>query len=252
MNANKAASAPFLSCAEVRELDRRAVEIFNIPGAILMENAGRSLVESFLRHLGVPANPHDDNFPKSENEKKSERILVLAGRGNNGGDGFVMARRLHFFGFQVEVIAVGPSDGWQNEAEMNRKAVEHLADERLSIRYFSADNRDAFESLPPSLTRADWIVDALLGTGVHGAPRPPIDRIISMVNASGKPVFAVDIPSGLDGDSGTAPGEAIRARITCTLAAVKKGLVLDSASAWVGRLELGDIGVAAEKLLACR
>jgi NAD(P)H-hydrate epimerase len=115
--------------------------------------------------------------------------------------------------------------------------------------FFFDGSSQAFERLEVELAQADWAVDALLGTGATGAPRTPIDGIIGALNRSGKPVYAVDVPSGLNADDGSVATEAIRAKMTTTLAVVKPGLLLDAAKPYVGELYTADIGVSVEPFL---
>ena len=232
--------SPVFSRSQVRDFDRYAIEELKIPGIILMENAGRVLTETLL------ATTTDLSLVS--------RVLILAGPGNNGGDGFVMARHLQRLLFRVEVIAIGKMDSWKGDAAVNLTILQHLADENLKINFFDTDSLDdSFKKLSHSLSQTDIVVDAILGTGAHGEPRFPINEIIANINSVKKTVFAVDIPSGLNGDTGEAASQTIRANITCTLAAFKKGFVCPGALKYTGRIILGDIGVARNKLLeSCR
>ena len=227
--------SPVYSCAEVRDFDRYAIEELKIPGIILMENAGRVLTETLLSEFAI-----NNSF---------SRVLILAGPGNNGGDGFVMARHLQRLSFRVDVVAVGKVNSWKGDAALNLDILEHLADENLEIIYF---DRDFFEhslkELRVRLSQADIVVDAMLGTGAHGEPRFPIGDIIDCVNSARKRTFAVDIPSGLDGDTGEVVSCAVRAGITCTLGAFKKGFAHHGAQEYTGKIFLADIGVARSKL----
>lgn len=225
-----------LACEQVRAFDRYASETLGISLETLMENAGRSLVESLLRHALADA--------------KTTRFAILCGKGNNGGDGFVMARRLTMLGFRADVWTMAPDAAYKGPARTNLAILRRLGDERLTLRTF--DGPDALERFDDSLHRADWLVDALLGTGAGGAPRAPLDVVIERMNRSEKPVFAVDIPSGLDGDTGMASGVCVQAAVTCTLAAFKPGLLKKEAARFVGSVELGDIGVGIEPFLTER
>ena len=137
----------------------------------------------------------------------------------------------------------------KGDAALNLDILEHLADENLEIIYF---DRDFFEhslkELRVRLSQADIVVDAMLGTGAHGEPRFPIGDIIDCVNSARKRTFAVDIPSGLDGDTGEVVSCAVRAGITCTLGAFKKGFAHHGAQEYTGKIFLADIGVARSKL----
>lgn len=228
--------SPVFGCAEIREFDRRAIESFRIPGILLMENAGRVLTETLIAAM-----------PQVSFRSP---ILILAGRGNNGGDGFVMARHLQRLGYQVNVLAIGDPGSWKGDAKTNLEILEKLTDHNLFLSYFQDQNlTESFEQLRSLLEQADIVVDAILGTGTHGPLRFPANEIIPIINAAKKEVFAVDIPSGLDGDTGVPIPEAVQAKVTCTLAAFKKGFAQPGASLYTGKIYLGDIGVSSEKLI---
>lgn len=228
---------PTFTCQQMRDFDRYAVETLGIPSIILMENAARSLADAFMTWL--PSLPIPDSDPC--------RVLLLCGKGNNGGDGFALARRLASLNnCRCEVFACASRNSWHGDAEINRRILERMLEEipDLPLSLFYLENESDEKLLFTKMQSCPVVIDALLGTGVTGAPRAPYDRIISKVNADKKYVFAVDIPSGLNGDSGIAVGEAIHADLTCSLAGLKTGLTEPSARPWVGRLVLGDIGLA--------
>src|SRR5437762_994268 len=184
-----------LTRAQVRELDRRAIEEFGVPGVVLMENAGRGATE-VLVSLGV-----------------SGRVAICCGKGNNGGDGFVIARHLDNRGVGVRVLLFTRPDELTGDAAINYRIIERSG---LPIVV-----QPDLASLPGELTAAAWVVDALFGTGLTGAVRSPFDAIIAAVNVGGRPVLAVDIPSGLDCDTGLTPGPTVRAAHTVTFVAEK-------------------------------
>ena len=209
-----------LTRQQVRELDRRAIEQFGVPGVVLMENAGRGMAE-LLRSLGV-----------------SGPVAVCCGKGNNGGDGFVIARHLDNAGLSVRVLLFAESASLTGDAAVNHRI---LAASGISMEVWPGPSLDE-EKLRRELSAADWIVDALFGTGLRGAVQPPFDRVIAVVNDAGVRVFAVDIPSGLDCDTGLPLGIAVKARHTATVAAMKKGFLHPSASEWLGQVHLIDMG----------
>ncbi|HEV3144922.1 MAG TPA: NAD(P)H-hydrate epimerase [Gemmataceae bacterium] len=207
----------FLTRAEVREIDRRAIEEFGVPGVVLMENAGRGAAELLMR-----LNPD------------KRRVVICCGKGNNGGDGFVIARHLDNRGWNVRVLLfAGPKELTGDAGimyEIIQRAqldIEVLPD--LPIRDFQQSGI--------------WIVDALFGTGLSGPVRAPFDQVIAAMNASGNPIFAVDIPSGLDCDTGQPLGVAVRAAATATFVAPKKGFAEPSAKQCFGEVHVIDIGV---------
>src|SRR5262245_35222867 len=196
---------PFsLSRAEVRELDDRAIHEFGVPGVVLMENAGRGATE-----LLVQRNPD------------RQRVLILCGPGNNGGDGFVMARHLQNAGLEVDVLLFGRVDQLSPDSNVNAKIWQKSGPLWTvdPVGLLEVDVRRVLEGAQ------GWIVDALFGTGMTRALGPPYDEVISAVNASGRPVFAVDLPSGLDCDSGVPLGPTIKATHTATFVALKKGFL---------------------------
>lgn len=220
---------PFtLSRAQVRELDRRAIDEFGVPGVALMENASRGAAELLLR-----LNP--DRLP----------VLILCGPGNNGGDGFVMARHLDRAGLDVDVLMVGPLERLSPDARTNAT----IYTDECSPIWTAEPTGPLIPSLRHLITKATgWIVDALFGTGLTRSLGPPFDEIVAAVNASGRPVLAVDIPSGLDCDTGEPLGPTIRATHTATFVAPKQGFANPNAQRWLGEVHMIDIG-APKKLV---
>lgn len=246
---------PVWPCRSVRQLDSDAVDLLGIPPLLLMENAGRSLVDALKTFLLEKSAL--SGMPERNNPFPGKRFLVLCGKGNNGGDGFVVARRLVLLGAKVHVVTTIPAEQYTGAAAVNLCILTNLAslDEKLSFIGKSvcpAVHRLTLEtfqdaSFPVAAKGTandfDWMIDALLGTGATGALRTPYDYLVHWINESGKPVFSIDLPSGLDADTGQAAGEAVHATLTCTLAAYKPGLLLHEAAPFVGRLVCGDIGV---------
>jgi NAD(P)H-hydrate epimerase len=209
-----------LTREQSRELDRRAIEEFGVPGVVLMENAGRGMAE-LLRSLGIDG-----------------LVVLCCGKGNNGGDGFVMARHLDNAGVRIRILLFADPSQLNGDAAINYRIV---AASQLPLEVFPGPTFDE-ERLRRELTDADWIVDALFGSGLRGVIQPPFDRIITAINAVGRRVFAVDIPSGLDSDTGKPLGIAVRARHTATVATMKKGFLQPSAAEWLGEVHLIDMG----------
>ena len=217
-----------LTVAEMREADRRAIEEFGIPGVVLMENAGRGAAGVALEMLV---------------EAEAESALILAGRGNNGGDGYVIARHLANAGLDVHVRVLSPFDDIAGDARTNLDIIRKMALDVRELRL--PDDR---ETLAAELKSAGLIVDAMLGTGTKGEIRDPFRTAIQLVNDAGRPVLAVDIPSGVNGDTGAGTGPCVVARRTATFAAPKVGLLEHSARPFVGDLTLIDIGLPREVL----
>jgi NAD(P)H-hydrate epimerase len=219
---------PFaLSRAAVRELDRRAIDEYGVPGVVLMENAGRGAAELLVR-----LNP------------ERRRVLILCGPGNNGGDGFVMARHLQNRGLDVDVLLFGEVERLPPDARVNA-----VIWQRSAALWTGEVGRPLDVELWRVISGAQgWIVDALFGTGLKRPLGPPFGEIVSAVNAGGRPVLAVDIPSGLDCDTGEPLGPTIRATHTATFVAPKLGFSALGAKHWLGDVHVVDIG-APKKLV---
>lgn len=209
-----------MSRDEVRSVDRRAVEEFGMPSIILMENAGRGAAE-LLTELGIDGD-----------------VVVCAGKGNNGGDGFVIARHLENYGYSVRVVLLCKPSELQGDAAINYRILERSAAD-LHV----CDATDGVEKLGAELAGADWIVDALLGTGVKGSIREPYLTAIKSINSAGAQVLAVDLPSGLGCDTGEPLGASVRADYTATFVARKLGFDAVGAEAMTGVVHVIDIGV---------
>lgn len=200
----------FLSREQVRELDRRAVEEYGVPGIVLMENAGRGCAELLMR-----LNP------------TRELTDILCGPGNNGGDGFVIARHLDYHGWPVELYF---ADNYHlpPDAETNHEIATRMG---LPIH--------AITDWKPGAGR---IVDALFGTGLSRTLGKPFDQIVNAINASGRPVLAVDLPSGMDCNTGEPLGPTVKAAHTATFVAPKLGFRNPAARDWTGEVQVIDIG----------
>jgi NAD(P)H-hydrate epimerase len=222
-----------LTRQQVREVDRRAIEEYGMLGLVLMENAGRGVADKLCEWMtGGGSGSATYHRPQA-----SSVTVICCGKGNNGGDGFVVARHLDLRGWPVKVLLFANPEELTGDAAANYHILEK-ADIPIEAFAESADP----ERLDRSLAAADWIVDALLGTGATGNPRPPYDQAIERINASGKPVVAIDLPSGLDCDTGEAATPTIRAAQTCTFVAAKPGFFAPGAKAFTGQVHLLDIG----------
>ena len=210
---------PALTRDESRQVDRRASEVYGLSGLVLMENAGRGVVDR-LETLGIRGT-----------------VVICCGRGNNGGDGFVIARHLEIRGYPARVLLWADPEDLAGDAAVNFKILQKSG---APIHVFGQGSVP--ETLEKHLAGAGWIVDALLGTGARGEPRPPIDQAIDRLNASGVPILAVDVPSGLDCESGEPASHTIRAAHTCTFVALKTGFAAEAAQRWLGEVHVLDIG----------
>jgi NAD(P)H-hydrate epimerase len=218
----------FLSRDEVRAVDRRAIEEFGVPGVVLMENAGRGAAELLLA-LGIHG-----------------RVAICCGKGNNGGDGLVIARHLDNYGVPVSVLLFARPEELTGDAAINQRIV---AASGLPLVVHAGSTVD-LEAVRRELAGAEWVVDALFGTGLTGTVRPPLDGVIAAINDSGSRVLAVDIPSGLDCDTGQPLGPTVRAHRTATFVAPKKGFAAPSARAWLGQVHVLPIGAPRSLRLA--
>jgi NAD(P)H-hydrate epimerase len=205
---------------QVRQIDQRAIDDYEMPGVILMENAGRNAAQIIHQNYS--------HLPE-------KRVAIFCGPGNNGGDGFVIARHLHNAGWRVRIVLTVEQDNLRGDSLINFQIVSHMP---IPIESISASD--------DLLDWAELVVDALLGTGFSDEVREPIASLIHRINAAGKLVIAVDTPSGLDCQTGHAAKATIRAETTITFVAVKSGLVEPAAQPFVGRIITAEIGVPIE------
>ena len=206
-----------LTRGQVRSIDRLAVERYGLPGIVLMENAARGAAEVAWEMLGGRAAP----------------VLVLCGGGNNGGDGLAIARHLHNRACAVTIgLLVDPAK-YRGDALTNWDVVRAMD--------LPAEPFEVGQLRGPAL-----VVDAIFGTGLDRSPRDPFPAVAAAVNGSGVPVLAVDVPSGLDCETGEPPGACIAATRTVTFAAEKVGFAAAGARRWLGEVTVGDIGCPRE------
>jgi len=211
-----------LTAGEMRAIDQRAINDYGIPGIILMENAGLRMVEVITKHL--------------QDKIQGKRFLVFAGKGNNGGDGFVIARHLINRGAEVKVFLLHSADSLQGDAKINYEILAKMGSKIYPVLH----TRD-LKRVEIALTYADYLIDAILGTGFKGSLQGLTADLVELLNQSGKPIFAVDIPSGLEADTGKVNGTCVQAELTVTFGFPKVGLCLESARKYVGELWLGQI-----------
>lgn len=231
-----------------REVDRVAIEELGIPGAVLMENAAAALEEAALAMLAEDSSGAAAGVVTG----KGGTVVIACGPGNNGGDGFALARRLHNRGLSVRVLQCVPTDQYKGEAATNLSIIR-----RMGLGVVELNGEDVAGSLRRVLEPAGrilMVVDALLGTGTTSAPRPPLDGIVRWLNRLGEAgawVLSVDVPTGIDCDTGEALGKGevvVDADWTVTLAAMKPGLGMGVGKRMAGRVTVGDIGVPGEVL----
>jgi NAD(P)H-hydrate epimerase len=229
---NHACLKGFLTVEQCRSVDEYAIEQLGIPGIVLMENAGRNAADLIETWASLP-----DDAPR--------RVALLCGKGNNGGDGFVIARQLCNRGWQAKVVLVGDPDGLGGDAATN-----HAICQAMGIETVVFSEASQLDSISRQMSESDVIVDALLGTGFEGSVREPMASLIEAANGLTSPmVVAVDVPSGLNADTGTCEGAGIRADHTVTFLAGKKGFRVADADRYTGRVTVCDIGAPLTMIL---
>ncbi|OGC12319.1 NAD(P)H-hydrate epimerase [candidate division WOR-1 bacterium RIFOXYA12_FULL_52_29] len=206
-----------ISVAQAKEFDHRAQVDFGVPSIVLMENAGRSAAEVALKMLWW-----------------RERAAVVCGVGNNGGDGLVAARHLYNQGKKVTVFVIGDHNRGTIDFMANLLIIEHLG---LPIVWV----KEAVQL--EELSQAELVIDALFGLGLTTPVRQPAREMIETINSLRRPVLAVDLPSGLNADSGEVMGAAVKAKCTVTFIAMKKGFLSPQAKQYCGRIIVRDIGI---------
>jgi len=213
------------TAAEMRQLDRLAIELYGIPGVVLMENAGAQVARILWQE-----------YP----DLQARRVAILCGRGNNGGDGFVIARYLHNSSVPVGVFTIGEPGDIRGDARVHLNMLQ-----RAGMVPESVGTPESAKEIGARLVHYDVLIDALLGTGLKAEVGGMFQLIIAAMNAAGRPIVSVDIPSGLSADGGTLLGDHVRADLTVTMALPKLGLLLYPAAEYVGRLVVVDIGFPA-------
>ena len=199
---------------QMQELDRRAMEEHRIPGLILMENAGHQAARAAKEFLG---------------RVRGKTIHVIVGSGNNGGDGLVCARHLEEMGASVNVFFVGDEQRVKGDARVMFSAWQGRGGE--------------VKQLPTGSLLADLIVDGIMGTGCHGPLRSPAKEAVQRINEASPPVLSLDVPSGVNADTGFVHGDAVRATMTVTFALPKAGLLLYPGAGYTGRVVVAPIGM---------
>jgi len=216
---------PVLTAEAMREADRFSIEEYGIPGFTLMETAARGAADRIEQAFGPLA---------------GKTVTCFGGKGNNGGDGFVVARVLHARGARVRVLAMSGPEAMSDDAAHNWRLLEQLAEhdsDRLALARFEDLQQLA------AYREADLYVDALLGTGLASALREPLHGLVAWLNEQPSPVVALDVPTGLHSDRGVILGAAVRADLTVTMGALKVGLLINDGPAVAGRVEVVEIGI---------
>ena len=211
---------------EVRALDAWAINELGIPGIVLMENAGSKCAQFIIETLS---------------KTKKPVVCIFCGTGNNGGDGFVIARHLFNAGFAVTVVVCGDIDKIRGDAKINLDILTSLG---LKIERLDMEGAEIIEARVTKLAgESNMIIDAIFGTGLIGTVHDEYKRLIGSINELGCPILSVDIPSGLDCDTGLPLGASIKANCTVTFVAVKKGFAFENVRASTGDIFVASIGV---------
>ncbi|MDI6641975.1 MAG: NAD(P)H-hydrate epimerase [Elusimicrobiota bacterium] len=217
-----------VTAEEMKAIDKKAIEEYGIPSIVLMENAGRKVAEVVAQFI-------EQNCTTWI---YSPSIAVFCGSGNNAGDGLVAARFLHNWGYKLKIFLLKSPEEFKGDALTNYKIIT-----KLNIPTERFQNEERLSKKLPSLQDYEIIIDALLGTGTKGEVSSEYHSAIETINNAKKTVIAVDIPSGLDANTGRVLGSAVKATITVTMGLPKKGLLEAKAKEFVGKLIVADIGI---------
>jgi NAD(P)H-hydrate epimerase len=210
-----------ITIRQSREIDLKAASKYGMPVLLLMENAGRSVAEETLTQI----------------QHKDKDVVVICGKGNNGGDGFVAARHLLAEGIGVKVFLAGKISDVRNEAKINLEILLKLKRKIIEV------DAKALPLIKKQLLKSAVIIDALLGVGVSGEVRGVYGDLIRLINASEAYVVSVDIPSGLDADTGKILGCCVKAQKTVTFLAKKRGMVSGAAPKYCGHIVVKGLGI---------
>lgn len=216
-----------LTREQFRAIDANAIQRHGFCGLVLMENAGRGVVDVLLKvgpELG---------------EEAARSVAILCGKGNNAGDGFVIARHLEIRGVRSRVVLLAPPAELRGDALANYQILLHTDVDVLDL----SGESDVGRALSAKAGGAEWILDAMLGTGAQGEPREPFAAAIRWMNAQSARRMAVDVPSGLDCDTGQPAEATVRADHTCTFVAAKQGFSTATARDSLGELHVVSIGI---------
>jgi NAD(P)H-hydrate epimerase len=222
-----------LTRQQSRAVDSAAIHEYGIPGMVLMENAGRGVVELLL------------DWDRTLIGDNAPAVLILCGKGNNAGDGFVIARHLEIHHARPRVILLCTPHELQGDARENFEILRHSDVEIIDLS--QAD--DIASELESHATDAAWLVDAMLGTGAHGEPREPFRTAIQWMNRQPKGKLAIDVPSGLDCDTGQPAECTFQADHTCTFVAMKAGFLAPEAAPYLGEVDIVPIGIPPRLIL---
>ena len=212
-----------VTAEQIKNIDRRAIEEFGIPGPVLMENAAAAVMaemEKFFHGLD------------------GMKVGIICGRGNNGGDGLALARRLNIHGVPVRVALLASFGAVKGDAKINLSILRKMGVEIAQ----NASSR----VISDIVSWSDILVDALFGVGLSAPLKGIYAFAVELMNASGRPLVAIDMPTGINADTGDVMGSAVRADLTVTFALPKRGLALYPGAQYAGTVRIADIGIPAE------
>lgn len=218
-----------LSRDTVRRLERTVIEVIGLPGEVLMENAARGITDIYLREFSL---------------QPGEETFIFCGTGNNAGDGLAVARQLKTRNYSSRIFLCADPARFRGEALLQYEVTRKLKIPMESL-FEAANVTEVLNSIADQFPIFSCI-DALLGTGAAGTPRAPMDTVITWLNAHSLRTLAIDLPSGLDCETGTPSAFTVRSSVTVTLTVAKPGLVLPEAEPYVGKLLVSDIGIPLE------
>lgn len=213
---------------EIKSIEKQAIEEYGIPSIVLMENAGSEVA----RQIGVIMG-----------RLKNKKIGILAGKGNNGGDGYVVARHLHNQGAKVKVFLIGSKSEVSGDSLKNLEILSNMGIDVIEVIHDGDWNK-----VKIAMNFTDCLVDALVGTGFTGQLQGNMAQVVESINKSNKTIIAIDIPSGVNGDTGQINGMAVRAHHTITFSLPKQGLLLYPGASYTGDLSVADIGIPRQLL----
>lgn len=211
---------PLVSGSVMKAIDQKAIEIWGISGLVLMENAGRAVVDSIEEEVG---------------SVEGKRFVIVCGKGNNGGDGFVITRHLLNRGAKVDCLLLGELSQLKGDARTNAVILQNAG---ITIR-----ETTKLDEISPIISTAPFIVDAIFGTGLSAPPTGIFAQTIQLINQSSAYVISVDLPSGLDADTGKVFEPTVKAHLTITMGIPKYGLILYQGKSFAGKLRIADIGI---------
>ena len=214
-----------LTAAQMQALDQKAIRDYGIPSLLLMENAGRGIAEIIFQTV------------------KGKQVLIFAGKGNNGGDGFVVARHLFNRAYSVKVLLFTEPEQLKNDAAQNFKIIS-----RMGIPWEQVNEKTPDTFMLSAAMNADILVDSLFGVGLNAEVTGIYKKAIEAINQSNRAVIAVDIPSGLNADTGEILGCAVKAAVTATLGCPKQGLLQGHGPEYSGKICVVDISIPRQEI----